>query len=175
VVSYFLRYFSSTSPNKFLQIPPDLSPVSILLLCYFRYCERGARAVYGQDPILPSSLRFGTMAAIGLAARSVAVAVLWGQATDEGQNISVDVRKALRRFCGSGRFWCTQSASSENSKANRIETGEKVRRNLEKFVRCRRKIAKKTAKNKRTGGTLPKVIPEGRRPPTTPPPPHLLG
>jgi hypothetical protein len=55
---------------------------------------------YGQDPILPSALRFGTMAAIGLAARSVAVAALWRQATDEGQNISVDVRKALRRFCG---------------------------------------------------------------------------
>ena len=45
-------------------------------------------------------MRFGTMAAIGLAARSVAVATLWRQATGEGQNISVDVRKALRRFCG---------------------------------------------------------------------------
>jgi CoA-transferase family III len=55
---------------------------------------------YGQDPILPSAVRFGTMAAIGLAARSVAVAALWRQATDDGQNISVDVRKALRRFCG---------------------------------------------------------------------------
>src|SRR5580693_1058135 len=53
---------------------------------------------YGQDPILPSALRFGTMAAIGLAARSVAVAALWRQATGEGQNISVDVRKALRRL-----------------------------------------------------------------------------
>jgi crotonobetainyl-CoA:carnitine CoA-transferase CaiB-like acyl-CoA transferase len=60
----------------------------------------GELSFYGQDPILPSSLRFGTMAAIGLAARGVAVAALWRQATDEGQNISVDVRKALRRFCG---------------------------------------------------------------------------
>jgi hypothetical protein len=55
---------------------------------------------YGSDPILQSRLRFGTMAAIGLAARSVAVAALWRQTTGEGQNISVDVRKALRRFCG---------------------------------------------------------------------------
>src|SRR5262249_25643905 len=55
---------------------------------------------YGRDPILPSPLRFGTLAAIGLAARSVAVAALWRQATGEGQNISVDVRKSLRRFCG---------------------------------------------------------------------------
>jgi hypothetical protein len=60
----------------------------------------GELSFYGQDPILPTPLRFGTMAAIGLAARSVAVAALWRQATDEGQNISVDVRKALRRFCG---------------------------------------------------------------------------
>src|SRR5713226_8128539 len=60
----------------------------------------GTLSFYGQDPILPSPLRFGTMAAIGLAARSVAVAALWRQATGEGQNISVDVRRALRRFCG---------------------------------------------------------------------------
>src|SRR6201982_3325348 len=60
----------------------------------------GKLSFYGQDPILPSALRFGTMSAIGLAARSVAVAALWRQATGEGQNLSVDVRKALRRFCG---------------------------------------------------------------------------
>jgi hypothetical protein len=60
----------------------------------------GELSFYGSDPILPSPLRFGTMAAVGLAARSVAAAALWRQAIDEGQNISVDVRKALRRFCG---------------------------------------------------------------------------
>ena len=60
----------------------------------------GKLSFFGQDPILPSPIRFGTMAAIGLAARSVAVAALWRQATGEGQDISVDVRKALRRFAG---------------------------------------------------------------------------
>src|SRR6266436_10092700 len=60
----------------------------------------GELTFYGQDPILPSPIRFGTMAAIGLAARSVAVAALWREATGEGQDISVDVRKALRRFAG---------------------------------------------------------------------------
>ena len=60
----------------------------------------GKLTFYGSDPILQTPLRFGTMAAVGLAARSVAVAALWRQATGEGQNISVDVRKALRRFCG---------------------------------------------------------------------------
>jgi crotonobetainyl-CoA:carnitine CoA-transferase CaiB-like acyl-CoA transferase len=54
----------------------------------------------GRDPILLSSIRFGSMAAIGLAGRSVALAALWKQATGEGQDISVDVRKALRRFAG---------------------------------------------------------------------------
>ena len=52
----------------------------------------GELSFYGRDPILQSPLRFGTIAAIGLAARSVAVAALWRQATSEGQNISVDVR-----------------------------------------------------------------------------------
>jgi CoA-transferase family III len=60
----------------------------------------GELSFYGQDPILPSPIRFGTMAAIGLAARSVALAALWKKATCEGQDISVDVRKAVRRFAG---------------------------------------------------------------------------
>src|SRR6202021_252517 len=55
---------------------------------------------YGQDPIVPSTFRFGAMAAVGLAARSVALAALWKSRTGEGQDIHVDVRKALRRFCG---------------------------------------------------------------------------
>src|SRR5438132_10128459 len=60
----------------------------------------GKLTFYGQDPILPSPLRFGTMAAIGLAARSVAAAALWKEGTGDGQDISMDVRKALRRFYG---------------------------------------------------------------------------
>src|SRR5215813_9073706 len=45
----------------------------------------GELSFYGRDPILPSPMRFGTMAAIGLAARSVALAALWRQASGEGQ------------------------------------------------------------------------------------------
>src|SRR5436189_106153 len=41
----------------------------------------GKLTFYGSDPILPSPIRFGTLAAIGLAARSVAVAALWKHAT----------------------------------------------------------------------------------------------
>jgi len=63
--------------------------------------EGGGKLTFcGQDPILASPFRFGSMAAIGLAARSIAVAALWRQRTGEGQDISVDVRKALRRFAG---------------------------------------------------------------------------
>ncbi len=60
----------------------------------------GKLSFYGQDPIIPSPHRFGAMAAVGLAARSVAVAALWRARTGEGQDIQVDVRKALRRFYG---------------------------------------------------------------------------
>jgi hypothetical protein len=60
----------------------------------------GKLTFYGQDPIVPSSFRFGAMAAVGLAARSIALAALWKSQTGEGQDIHVDVRKALRRFSG---------------------------------------------------------------------------
>ena len=60
----------------------------------------GTLTFSGSDPILPSPIRFGTMATIGLAARSVALAALWKEASGEGQDISLDVRKALRRFAG---------------------------------------------------------------------------
>src|SRR5262252_6264839 len=60
----------------------------------------GKLTFYGRDPIIPSPLRFGTMAAIGLAAKAVAISALWRDRTGEGQDISVDVRKALRRFAG---------------------------------------------------------------------------
>src|SRR6476619_4886187 len=50
----------------------------------------GKLSFYGSDPILASPIRFGTLAGVGLAARSVAVAALWKHATGEGQDISVD-------------------------------------------------------------------------------------
>ncbi len=55
----------------------------------------GKLTFYGHDPIIASPFRFGSMAAISLAAKSVAVAALWKQRTGEGQDISVDVRKSL--------------------------------------------------------------------------------
>ncbi|WP_426944557.1 CoA transferase [Pseudomonas oryzihabitans] len=60
----------------------------------------GELIFHGADPILPSPIRFGTMAAIGLAARTVAAATLYRERTGIEQDIHVNVGKALRRFCG---------------------------------------------------------------------------
>src|SRR5262249_17563383 len=60
----------------------------------------GKLSFYGRDPIIPSPHRFGTLAAIGSAAKAVAIAALWRDRAGEGQDIAVDVRKALRRFSG---------------------------------------------------------------------------
>jgi hypothetical protein len=59
----------------------------------------GNLTFFGQDPIIPSAIRFGTMSAIGLASKAVAAAAIWQLRSGEGQDIAVDVRKALRRFC----------------------------------------------------------------------------
>src|SRR5262245_36240430 len=60
----------------------------------------GQLTFYGRDPIIASPFRFATMAALGLTAKAVAVAALWRLRTGEGQDISIDVRKALPRFAG---------------------------------------------------------------------------
>jgi hypothetical protein len=58
----------------------------------------GKITFYGKDPIVPSRFRFGSMAAISLAAKATAAASIWKFRSGEGQDIHVDVRKALRRF-----------------------------------------------------------------------------
>jgi len=47
----------------------------------------GKLSFYGKDPIVPSPIRFATMAALGLAAKSVAAAAIWNFRTGEGQDI----------------------------------------------------------------------------------------
>jgi crotonobetainyl-CoA:carnitine CoA-transferase CaiB-like acyl-CoA transferase len=60
----------------------------------------GQLTFYGQDPIVPSRIRFATTAGIGLAAKTIAAAAVWRDRTGQGQDIHVDVRKAFRRFSG---------------------------------------------------------------------------
>src|SRR5258708_26475390 len=56
----------------------------------------GKLTFYGQDPIVPSSFKFGAMAGVRLAARSVALATLWKSQTGEAQRLHLHVRQALR-------------------------------------------------------------------------------
>ena len=60
----------------------------------------GQLSFYGQDPIVPSRIRFATMAGIGLAAKTIAAAAVWRDRTGQSQDVHVDVRKAYRRFSG---------------------------------------------------------------------------
>ena len=60
----------------------------------------GQLSFYGLDPIVPSRLRFATMAGLGLAAKTIAAAAVWRDRTGQGQDIHVDIRKAFRRFAG---------------------------------------------------------------------------
>lgn len=53
---------------------------------------------YGKDPIQPSTLKIASLAGIGLAAKSVAIASLWKTRTGVSQDIQVDIRKALKRL-----------------------------------------------------------------------------
>ncbi|WP_235892413.1 CoA transferase [Mycolicibacterium hodleri] len=59
----------------------------------------GTVSFRGVDPIVPSTLRLGAAAAIGLAAKSAAVAALWRDRTGSGQAIDVDLRTAPHRLC----------------------------------------------------------------------------
>src|ERR1700688_4825927 len=60
----------------------------------------GRLTFYGQDPIVPSRIRFATMAGIGLAAKTIAAAAVWRDRTGQGQDVHIDIRKAFRRFGG---------------------------------------------------------------------------
>ena len=60
----------------------------------------GQLTFYGHDPIVPSRIRFATMAGIGLAAKTIAAAAVWRDRTGQSQDVHVDIRKAFRRFAG---------------------------------------------------------------------------
>src|SRR5258705_13057822 len=52
----------------------------------------GKLTFYGQDPIVPSRIRFATMAGIGLAAKTIAAAAVWIDRTGPGQELHGDLR-----------------------------------------------------------------------------------
>jgi crotonobetainyl-CoA:carnitine CoA-transferase CaiB-like acyl-CoA transferase len=58
----------------------------------------GKVTYYGTDPITPDRLPYGSISAISLAAKAILIAKIWKERTGQGQDIHVDVRKALRRL-----------------------------------------------------------------------------
>jgi hypothetical protein len=59
----------------------------------------GEISFHGADPIVPSTLRLGAAAGIGLVAKSVAIAKLGRMRGLPGQDISIDLRQAPHRLC----------------------------------------------------------------------------
>lgn len=61
--------------------------------------DSGVRSpITAPTPIKPDRLPYGSACAIALAAKAILIAKIWKERTGEGQDIHVDVRKALRRF-----------------------------------------------------------------------------
>ncbi len=86
----------------------------------------GKITFYGKDPIIPSRASFGAMSALSLAAKSAIIASIWRDRTGEGQDIHVDVRKALRRFSPFiDRKWeLVNGYPGQGDIANSFEEGE---------------------------------------------------
>jgi crotonobetainyl-CoA:carnitine CoA-transferase CaiB-like acyl-CoA transferase len=58
----------------------------------------GEVTYYGSDPITPDRLPYGAISAISLATKAILIAKIWQERTGEGQDMHIDVRKALRRL-----------------------------------------------------------------------------
>ncbi|RZU46403.1 CoA transferase family III [Streptomyces sp. BK022] len=54
----------------------------------------------GADPLVPGRFRFGSAAALALAAKGVAASAIWRDRGGDPQDVGIDVRKAFRRFAG---------------------------------------------------------------------------
>ncbi|GAB3143931.1 CoA transferase [Amycolatopsis stemonae] len=62
--------------------------------------DSGGRVEFtGADPVVPSAVRLGAAPAIGLVAKSVALAAVWRHRGGPGQDIATDLRTAPHRLC----------------------------------------------------------------------------
>ncbi|MGQ0845734.1 MAG: CoA transferase [Sporichthyaceae bacterium] len=59
----------------------------------------GAISFVGADPVVPGVVATGSAAALGLVAKSAAIAALWQARGGRGQDIEMDVRVAPHRLC----------------------------------------------------------------------------
>ena len=60
----------------------------------------GKLTIDGKDPLVPSVFRFASAAAASIGAKAVVAAAIWRERGGAGQDITIDARKAFRRFCG---------------------------------------------------------------------------
>ncbi|MFE2092891.1 CoA transferase [Streptomyces sp. NPDC002596] len=63
-------------------------------------CGGAVAITSGADPLVPARFRFGSAAALALAGKGVAASAIWQDRGGEPQDVTIDVRKAFRRFAG---------------------------------------------------------------------------
>lgn len=91
----------------------------------------GQVAFTGADPIVPSTIRVGGAAALGLAVKSVAAAALHRDRGGPGQDIDIDLRRAPHRLCPFyDRTW---ERLGDYPVASTVETGNAM---AFSFFRC---------------------------------------
>src|ERR1700723_2270571 len=89
--------YDNPSKSNTIDIPAQVE--SLLQSLGATTSDSGGRVTYyGSDPIKPDRLPYGSACAIALAVKAILIAKIWRERTGEGQDIHVDVRKALRRF-----------------------------------------------------------------------------
>ena len=89
--------YDSPSKSNTIDLPGHVE--SLLQSLGATTSDSGGRVTYyGSDPITPDRLPYGAMCAIALAVKAIMIAKIWKERTGEGQDIHVDVRKALRRL-----------------------------------------------------------------------------
>src|ERR1700735_1555125 len=89
--------YDNPSKSNTIDIPAQVE--SLLQSLGATTSDSGGKVTYyGSDPIKPDRLPYGSACAIALAVKAILIAKIWRERTGEGQDIPVDVRKALRRF-----------------------------------------------------------------------------
>ena len=92
-----LANYGNPSKSNTIDVPAQVE--SLLQCLGATTSDSGGKVTYyGSDPIKPDRLPYGTACAVALAVKAILIAKIWRERTGEGQDIHVDVRKALRRF-----------------------------------------------------------------------------
>jgi crotonobetainyl-CoA:carnitine CoA-transferase CaiB-like acyl-CoA transferase len=92
-----IENYDNPLQSSSIDVPAQVE--SLLLSLGATSSDSGGKVTYyGSDPITPDRLPYGSISAISLAAKAILIAKIWKHRTGEGQDIHIDVRKALRRL-----------------------------------------------------------------------------